>query len=99
MAGESSSVTDRRVRISPFVISAEFEDSVVIVNLNSKRYYMLNDTAAFIWREITADKSESEIIEKMSVEYDATRDQIAASVRRLFEGFTRAELVTYVDAV
>jgi hypothetical protein len=86
-------VSDRRTRIPPFVISAEFEDSIVVVNLNSKRYYILNGTAGFIWRGITEGKSETEIVDGMSVEYDATRDHIVASVARLLDTLERAELI------
>jgi len=85
-------VTDRRVKIPPFVISTELEDSVVVVNLNSKRYYILNDTAGFIWRRITEGEGESEIVERMFLEYDATKDHITASVERLFDALERAEL-------
>ena len=86
-------MADRRVKIPPFVISAEFEDSVVVVNLNNKRYYILNETAVFIWRAITEGKAESEIVEKMLLEYDATKDRITASVGRLFDALNRAELI------
>jgi hypothetical protein len=84
---------DRQAKVAAFVISAEFEDSIVVVNLNSKRYYILNDTAGFIWRGITQEKSESEIIDQMFLEYDATRDRITASVGRLFDAFKQAELI------
>ena len=81
------------MKVPPFVISAEFEDSVVVINLNSKRYYILNETAGFIWRGITEGKAESEIVEKMFLEYDAAKDHITASVGRQFDAFAQAELV------
>jgi hypothetical protein len=86
-------VTDRRVKIPPFVISTELENSVVVVNLNSKRYYILNDTAGFIWRGITEGKGESEIVDRMFLEYDETKDHITASVGRLFDAIERAGLI------
>ncbi len=81
------------MKVSSLVISTELEDSVVVVNLNSKRYYILNSTAGLIWRGITEGKTESEIVERMVLEYDATKDQIAASVGRLFDALERAELI------
>ena len=93
MAYQGSVVTDRRVKIPPFVLSAEFEDSVVVVNLNNKRYYILNDTAGFIWRGIREGKAESEIIDAMFLEYDATKSRIEASVGRLFDAFESAKLI------
>jgi len=81
------------MKISPLIISAELDDSVVVVNLNSKRYYILNSTAGFIWRGIKEGKAESEIVETMVLEYDATKDRIAASVGRLFDALEHAELI------
>jgi hypothetical protein len=81
------------MKVLSSIISTELEDSVVVVNLNSKRYYILNSTAGFIWRGIKEGKTESEIVETMALEYDATKDQIAASVGRLFDALERAELI------
>ena len=81
------------MKVSPLIISAELDDSVVVVNLTSKRYYILNSTAGFVWRGITEGKAESDIVESMSLEYDATKDQIAASVGRLFDALEHAELI------
>jgi hypothetical protein len=90
---EGSAVTDRRMKVPPFVISTELEDSVVVVNLNTKRYYILNSTAGFIWRRITEGNGESEIVDRMVLEYDATKVQITASVGRLFDALERAKLI------
>ena len=86
-------MADRKVKIPSTVISTELEDSVVVVNLNTKRYYILNGTAGFIWRGITQGNCESEIVDRMALEYDATKDQITASVDRLFGELERAELI------
>jgi hypothetical protein len=63
------------MRMPPFVIATEIEDSVVVLNLNTKRYYILNSTAGFIWQRIAEGNTESEIIDRMALEYDAGRDQ------------------------
>src|SRR2546426_10610574 len=90
---EGPTVTDRRMQVPPFVISTELEDSVVVVNLNSKRYYILNSTAGFIWRGIAEGNGESEIVDRMVLEFDATKDQITVSVGRLFDALERAKLI------
>jgi Coenzyme PQQ synthesis protein D (PqqD) len=84
---------DRRATIPPFVISAELEGSTVVVNLNSKRYYILNETAGLVWRGITEGKNESEIVDRLFVEYEATKEHIAESVARLFDALERARLI------
>ena len=86
---------DRRMKIPSFVLSTDVEDSLVVLNLNSKRYYILNSTAGAIWRGITEGKRESEIVERMTRDYDASKEQISASVSRLFDTLERAELIVW----
>ena len=93
MMGNGVCVMDRRMTIPRFVIATEVEDSVVVLNLNTKRYYILNSTAGAIWRGIVEGKSESEIVEVMFREYDATRQRISASVARIFDALEKAELI------
>ena len=93
MMGNGVCVMDRRMTIPRFVIATEVEDSVVVLNLNTKRYYILNSTAGAIWRGIVEGKSESEIVEAMFREYDATRQRLSASVARIFDALEKAELI------
>ena len=79
--------------VPPFIISAELEGAIVVLNLNSKRYYILNGTAGFIWHGITEGRGESEIVDRMFLEYDATKDHLTASVGRLFDALEQAELI------
>jgi hypothetical protein len=50
-------------------------------------------TAGTIWHGIVEGKTESEIVELMVVEYDATREHISASVARMFDALEKAELI------
>ena len=86
-------VMERRMTVQRFVIATDVEDSVVVLNLNTKRYYILNSTAGTIWHGIVEGKTESEIVELMVVEYDATRERISASVARMFDALEKAELI------
>jgi hypothetical protein len=93
MMDNSVCVMERQMTVPRFVIATEVEDSVVVLNLNTKRYYILNSTAGTIWRGIVEAKTESEIVGQMVLEYDATTEQIAAAVARMFDALERAELI------
>jgi len=93
MMDDNVCVMDRRMTVPRFVIATEVEDSMVVLNLNTKRYYILNSTAGTIWRAIVEGKSECEIIELMVLEYDATREHISASVARMFDALEKAKLI------
>jgi hypothetical protein len=93
MMDNSVCVMERRMTVPRFVIATDVEDSVVVLNLNTKRYYILNSTAGTIWRGIAQGKSESEVVELMVLEYDATSEQISAAVARTFDALEKAELI------
>ena len=81
------------MKVPPFVIATNIDDSVIILNLNTKRYYILNSTAGVIWRGIAGGKTASEIVGFMAVEYDAPRERISASVARIFDALKKAQLI------
>ena len=81
------------MEVPQFVIATNVEDSFVILNLNTKRYYILNSTAGVIWRGISSGKVASEIVELMAIEYDASKERISASVARTFDALKKAQLI------
>ncbi len=83
----------QRPKIAPAVIFTEIQDSAVVLNLNTKRYYILNTTARAIWRAISEGKDESEIVDAMVLEYDATREHITASVGQAISILKNAKLI------
>lgn len=92
--GGDAYVMEKRLTVPRYVISTDLEDSVVILNLNTKRYYILNRTAGAIWRGLVEGKTESEIIDLIALEYDATPEHISASVARIFGELERANLIS-----
>jgi hypothetical protein len=48
------------------VVYTEFDgNEAVLVDLNTKRYYTLNETAMLVWRGLESGKSTSEIVQEM----------------------------------
>jgi len=93
MIENGACVMDRRMTVPRFVIATDIEDSVIVLNLNTKRYYILNRTAGQIWHAIVVGKSESEIAGLLFSEYNATREHIISSVARIFDTLEKAKLV------
>ncbi len=65
----------------------------MIVDLTTKQYYRLNETAALIWRGLEGRKGVDEIIEDMQSKYEVSRDQAAASIERLISKLRTNKLV------
>jgi 16S rRNA G527 N7-methylase RsmG len=66
------------------VVFTEFEGNEgVLVDLNSKRYFMLNETATLIWRAVERRLPRAEIVRQMTETYDVTPERAAASLDKL----------------
>jgi hypothetical protein len=57
----------------------------VLVDLNTKKYYQLNETAMVIWRDLEKGLSVDKIADDLTTSYDVTSDRAAGSVARLIQ--------------
>ena len=66
------------------VVYTEFDGrEAVLVDLNTKRYYTLNETAMLVWQGLDRGQTTAEIVSEICERYDVTADHAAASVNRL----------------
>ena len=76
------------------VISTEFDGGEgVLVDLNSKRYYQLNETAMLVWRCLEKGSSLEEITKEMTAKYEVSEEQAAASIEKIIAGFQSYKLL------
>ena len=66
----------------------------VLVDLNSKRYYTLNETAIFVWRRLEKKLPAEEIVRELADSYDVTPEHAAASVSHLLAELSQRNLLT-----
>ena len=65
------------------IVFTDFEGSEgVLVDLNAKRYYTLNETASLIWRGLEQGLAREEIVSRMTDIYDVTPEHAAASLEQ-----------------
>ncbi|HEV2708347.1 MAG TPA: PqqD family protein [Pyrinomonadaceae bacterium] len=84
------------IRVTPHnhIVFTEFDDGEgVLVDLNTKRYYQLNETAALVWRALEQGKSTREVVEELTAVYDVTREHATESVEKLLRSFQSNKLV------
>ena len=66
------------------MVYTEFDGcEAVLVDLNTKRYYTLNETAMLVWRGLEAGKTTSEIARDICARYEVTEEHATASIERL----------------
>jgi hypothetical protein len=84
------------VELFPYdhVVFTEFEGGEgVLVDLDTKKYFQLNETAMFVWRRLEKGAGVDDIVGEMTAEYDVTPEHAAESVRRLLDNLRSFKLV------
>ncbi|MGB8509125.1 MAG: PqqD family protein [Pyrinomonadaceae bacterium] len=76
------------------VVFTDFEGGEgVLVDLNTKKYYQLNETAALVWRWLEKGKTTDEITREMTAEFDVSQEHAAASVEKLLRKLLSQKLI------
>jgi hypothetical protein len=66
----------------------------ILVDLNTKRYYQLNETAMIVWKGLEQGKTLSDIVADVTSSYEVETDHAQVSVLRLLESFQTYKLVS-----
>lgn len=90
----SQSVVSANIAPHDHVVFTEFEGGEgVLVDLNTKRYYQLNETAMLIWRALEKQRDSAQMIAEMTDAYDVTPEHAASSLDKLLQRFLAYKLV------
>ena len=65
----------------------------ILVDLNTKKYYQLNETAMVVWKGLEQGKSINEIAADITSTYEVELDQATQSVQRIVDNFQIYKLV------
>ena len=65
----------------------------ILVDLNTKRYFQLNETAMIVWKGLEEGKSIGEIVADFTASYEVEPDRATLSVKRLLDSFQTYKLV------
>lgn len=77
------------------VVVTDFDDGEgILVDLNTKRYYQLNETAMIVWKGLEQGKTLGEIVADVTSTYEIEADRATLSVQRLLNSFQTYKLVS-----
>jgi 5'(3')-deoxyribonucleotidase len=65
----------------------------VLVDLNTRKYYQLNETASFIWRRLEKRSSPQDIANELTDQYEVTLERATLSVTRALKNFRSEKLI------
>ena len=66
----------------------------ILVDLNTKRYFQLNETAMIVWKGLEQGKTLNEIVADFTASYEVEPDRATDSVQRLLDSFQTYKLVS-----
>ena len=76
------------------IVSTEFEGGEgVLVDLNSKQYYQLNETAMLVWRCLENGQSFEDIVAEMTKVYDVQPELAATKIQKVVGDFQSRNLL------
>ena len=82
---------------APFdhIVFTEFDDSEgILFDLNTKKYYQLNETAMLIWKGLEQGLGTAEIVNQIVANYEITPNDALRNVDQIVEKFQMYSLVT-----
>jgi hypothetical protein len=82
-----------RYRAIPEALVATLSDGAVLLNLQTKRYFSLNETGTRIWEMVQQTADEETIVATLLGEYDVEEPMARTEVRRILDELIDAQLI------
>jgi hypothetical protein len=82
-----------RYRAIAEALVATLSDGAVLLNLQTKRYFSLNETGTRIWEMVQQTSDEEAIVATMLSEYDVEEHMARTEVRRILDELIEAQLI------
>ncbi len=81
-------------KTNPQVVATPFDNGEgVLIDLQGKQYFQLNETGLFIWQRIADGHSSEQIVAALTAEYEVSETQAQASVKHLIADLQQRELL------
>ena len=76
------------------IVFTDFDgEEGILVDLNTKKYYQLNETAMMIWKGLEEGMSSNQIATRIAEEYDVTSTVARENVEKLLGELTGYKLI------
>ena len=90
---------DEKARPAPDAVVTELDNGeAVLLHLQTKMYYTLNETGVRIWQLLNEGLSAGEISVKIHGEFDVTPEKAQESVIRLFHELSQEKLIELITS-
>jgi hypothetical protein len=86
-----------RYTASPDVLAAQMEGEAVLLHLETKHYFRLNETAAFVWQALEKGADSRALADMLCAEFDVAPDQARSELERLLGELSERGLIVAVS--
>jgi fibrillarin-like rRNA methylase len=77
------------------VVATDFDGGDgILVDLNTKKYFQLNETAMIVWKGLAQGKSVGQIADDITGQYEVALENATRSVERIVDNFRTYKLVS-----
>ncbi|WP_165973381.1 PqqD family protein [Pedobacter sp. ok626] len=84
---------EKKIKASENSIVQEMGDGIVILNLNTERFYELNEIGKRFWELLTDHQEYDHAFNILQDEYEVNAVQLHDDMTRLIEDLLKAELI------
>ena len=81
----------------PEVVYTDLEDGAVLLHLQTRFYYSLNEVGKSIWRMLDTSESADDLVEKLMAEYDVDEGQTKEKMSTFLQELQREQLTVPHD--
>lgn len=86
-------MSKKSLAVNEQVILTEFDDGAgVLVDVQRKRYYQLNETSLLVWRGLQEGLGTGEIIQQITSRYEVNENEVATHVDELISNLQVRQL-------
>lgn len=87
----------RRFRAADRVVARAIGDETLLLDLETGRYFDLDDSGSFVWSRLAAGAPLEEIVDSLASTFDAPRARLAADLEGFVAELERERLVVVAD--
>ena len=85
------------LKMHPEVVYTDLEEGAVLLHLETKFYYSVNEVGQTIWRSLDSTVRLEELIQRLMAEYEVEESRARASISRFLQDLEREQLVVRVE--
>ena len=84
---------NKKIKFKQQISTTELNGEKAMLDFNTGKYYIIKGVGNDIWDMLTKEISPSEIIEKLLLEYDVSREECEKSVIEFLDKLEKAEFI------